>query len=163
MYSKVPCAKYLVHTQKAMGSLRGEAWGGEREGAGCGEEIMGGWKGGEMTQTLYAHINKRKKKRWSLQGGHKIIGEMSLKEIMRPQYPAPSLSAFKLMMRWAVFDHRPKATGSIHHGLETPKLCQNKPFLFISWLSQIFCYINKKPANISLVFKYHNLHLAFLS
>jgi hypothetical protein len=33
--------------------------GGEREGAGRGRE---GGKRGEMTQTLYAHMNKRKKK-----------------------------------------------------------------------------------------------------
>jgi hypothetical protein len=28
---------------------------------GKGVEGRGGWKGGEMTQTLYAHMNKRKK------------------------------------------------------------------------------------------------------
>jgi hypothetical protein len=30
---------------------------------GAGEKGQGGRKGGEMTQTLYAHMNKRKKKR----------------------------------------------------------------------------------------------------
>jgi hypothetical protein len=31
------------------------------EGGGSGVREVGGGKGGEMTQTLYAHMNKRKK------------------------------------------------------------------------------------------------------
>jgi hypothetical protein len=37
-----------------------EGVSGEREGV--GDKVGGGGKGGKMTQTLYAHMNKRKKK-----------------------------------------------------------------------------------------------------
>jgi hypothetical protein len=42
----------------------------------------------------------------------------------------------------------PKAVRPTNHGLESPKtIGQNKPFVFIRWLFQIFCYSGTKLTN----------------
>jgi hypothetical protein len=52
-------AKQFLLRNEGVGS-RGRWWG---KGGGKGKR-GGGGKGGEMAQTLYAHMNKRKFKKW---------------------------------------------------------------------------------------------------
>jgi hypothetical protein len=107
--------------------------------------------------------------RWGLVGGFRILG--SPKMVVLLQLLPPPLFHF-LAMRWmALLYHTAPAMMSC---LTTgPKQwdqsiidwnlqhCEpNEPFLFISWLSQVFCYSNGRPTNTS---GHHLSHLDIYS
>jgi hypothetical protein len=57
--------------------------GGGGGGGWGGGGATGAYTGEEMTQTLQAHMNK-KKKRWGLVGSLPVTGDMPLKRILEP-------------------------------------------------------------------------------